>query len=143
MKADFEEEVGKLKRRAEMALEVGKGQLVDSSGGILDVCAPIKRARLQNGDSLTLRIRSVHVQATPGAFAAVLGDGSTETWGNAFYDGGDSSAAQNQLENVQQVQAVRGHYGEGGALAAILADGSVVTWAMLTTVVTAVLYRIS
>ena len=42
----------------------------------------------------------------------------------AGYCGGDSTAVQNQLKNVQQVQATR-----GGAFAAILADGSVVTWA--------------
>ena len=36
--------------------------------------------------------------------------------------GGDSSAVQDQLRNVQQVHAT------GVAFAAILADGSVVTW---------------
>ena len=43
------------------------------------------------------------------------------TWGNAEY-GGDSSAVQDQLKNVQQIQA------SSGAFAAILGDGSVVTW---------------
>ena len=43
------------------------------------------------------------------------------TWGDAE-GGGDSSAVQDQLKNVQQVQASR------GAFAAILGDGSVVTW---------------
>ena len=43
------------------------------------------------------------------------------TWGNPDY-GGDSSAVQDQLKGVQQVQAT------SGAFAAILADGSVVTW---------------
>ena len=68
MQADLEEAVGTLKRRAETALEVGKGRLVDSSGGVLDVDAPIKRARLHDGDSLVLNISSVQVQATLGAF---------------------------------------------------------------------------
>ena len=122
VQADLEEAVGTLKRRAETALEVGKGRLVDSSGGVLDVDAPIKRARLQNGESLVLHIGRVQVNATYRAFAAVLGDGSVVTWGDAG-QGGDSSAVQNQLKNVQQVQATR-----GGAFAAILADGSVVTW---------------
>ena len=36
--------------------------------------------------------------------------------------GGDSSEVQDQLRNVQQIQAT------GRAFAAILADGSVVTW---------------
>ena len=55
------------------------------------------------------------------AFAAILGDGSVVTWGNADC-GGDSSAVQEQLKNVQQIQA------SDGAFAAILGDGSVVTW---------------
>ena len=43
------------------------------------------------------------------------------TWGDAD-SGGDSSAEQDQLRGVQQIQAT------DGAFAAILADGSVVTW---------------
>ena len=43
------------------------------------------------------------------------------TWGHQVY-GADSSAVQDRLRNVQQVQ------GTYGAFAAILADGSVVTW---------------
>ena len=43
------------------------------------------------------------------------------TWGDPE-DGGDSSEVQDQLKNVQQVQAT------ARAFAAILADGSVVTW---------------
>ena len=42
-------------------------------------------------------------------------------WGHAYY-GGDSSAVQERLKNVQQIQA------SGHAFAAILGDGSVVTW---------------
>jgi alpha-tubulin suppressor-like RCC1 family protein len=55
------------------------------------------------------------------AFAAILTDGSVVTWGHKNY-GGDSSQVQDQLKNVQQVQAT------GTAFAAVLADGSVVTW---------------
>ena len=43
------------------------------------------------------------------------------TWGHAAF-GGNSSAVQDQLKNVQQIQA------SSCAFAAILADGSVVTW---------------
>ena len=138
MQADLEEAVGTLKRRAETALEVGKGQLVHSSGVVVDVLAPIKRARLQDGDSLVLHISRVQVQATCGALAAVLGDGSFMTWGDPG-EGADSSAVQNQLKNVQQIQASQ------LAFAAILGDGSVVTWgpADLTTVVTVVLWGLS
>ena len=61
------------------------------------------------------------IQASGGAFAAILDDGSVVTWGDAEC-GGDSSAVQTRLKNVQQIQA------SGGAFAAILDDGSVVTW---------------
>eukprot|EP00435_Cladocopium_sp_Y103_P054694 s1678_g17.t2 len=61
------------------------------------------------------------VQATSGAFAAILADGSVVTWGRPDH-GGDSSEVQDQLKSVQQLQAT------DGAFAAILADGSVVTW---------------
>ena len=61
------------------------------------------------------------IQATGGAFAALLGDGSVVTWGSS-HAGGDSFAVQDQLENVQQVE------GTDYAFAAILSDGSVVTW---------------
>ena len=60
-------------------------------------------------------------QATNGAFAAILADGSVVTWGKPM-SGGDSSEVQDQLKGVQQLQATR------YAFAAILADGSVVTW---------------
>ena len=43
------------------------------------------------------------------------------TWGSPSH-GGDSSSVQDQLKNVEQVQAI------WYAFAAILADGSVVTW---------------
>ena len=55
------------------------------------------------------------------AYAAILGDGSVVTWGDASC-GGDSRAVQDQLKNVQQVQA------SYFAFAAILGDGSLVTW---------------
>ena len=61
------------------------------------------------------------LQATLGAFAAILADGSVVTWGSPDR-GGDSSEVQDQLKDVQQLQATN------FAFAAILADGSVVTW---------------
>ena len=61
------------------------------------------------------------IQATGGAFAAILADGLVVTWGIPG-SGGDSSEVQDQLKGVQQIQAT------GSAFAAILADGSVVTW---------------
>ena len=44
------------------------------------------------------------VQATGGAFAAILANGSVVTWGDPD-EGGDSSAVQDQLQSVRQIQA--------------------------------------
>eukprot|EP00434_Breviolum_minutum_P025830 symbB.v1.2.022834.t1/scaffold2043.1/size110972/8 len=67
------------------------------------------------------------IQASFGAFAAILEDGSVVTWGNVD-SGGDSSAVQDQLRGVQHIQATAGLLAEAGAFPAILGDGSVVTW---------------
>eukprot|EP00435_Cladocopium_sp_Y103_P025512 s1076_g6.t1 len=68
------------------------------------------------------QLRSVQkIQATAGAFAAMLATGSVVTWGSPD-EGGDSTEVKDQLLNVQQIHATR------SAFAAILADGRVVTW---------------
>ena len=59
--------------------------------------------------------------ATEGAFAIFWPGSGVISWG-MHNEGGDSSAVQAQLKNVQTSAA--GWY----AFAAILADGSVVTW---------------
>ena len=122
VQAGLEETVETLTRRAQISLGVGKGRLLDSFGVVLDGCAETTTSRIQNGDWLTLQVNRVQVQSSNRAFAAILGDGSVVTWGNAGF-GGESSAVQGQLKNVQQIQA-----SYGGAFAAILGDGSVVTW---------------
>ena len=114
LKTDLEEGVKALTLRAQSALGVGRGRLVDSSGSFLDADAQIKDASVRNGDSLTLHIAPVQICRANGAFAAILGDGSVRTWG--------SGIVQNQLNNVQQIQAT------AYAFAAILGDGTVVTW---------------
>ena len=56
----------------------------------------------RGGDSSAVQeqLKNVQqIQASSGAFAAILGDGSVVTWGHADY-GGDSSAVQDQLRNV-------------------------------------------
>ena len=121
VEAGLDEDVQSLKLRAEIALGVGRGRLLDSSGNILASCTPVIEAKLQTGGSLTLHVSRVQLSATCGAFAAILGDASAVTWGDSG-QGGDSSAVQAQLKNVQQIQASR------LAFAAILGDGSVVTW---------------
>ena len=50
----LDEEVGTLKLRAEAALGVRRGRLLNLSGGILDSCTSVESAGVQNGDSLTL-----------------------------------------------------------------------------------------
>jgi hypothetical protein len=56
-------------------------------------------------------------------FAAILADGSVGAWGDPGY-GGDGSAVQDQLKDVQQIQAT------DAAFAAISADGTVGTWGL-------------
>ena len=117
LQAHRDESVDSLRVRAQRALRVGKGRLLNSTGLVLDGDDPIKTARLQKAEPLTLHVRRVDIRGTARAFAAILGDASIVTWGDA-----DSSAVQDQLKNVQQVQAT--YY----SFAAILGDGSVVTW---------------
>ena len=50
-----------------------------------------------------------------------MADGSAVTWGDADY-GGDSVAVQQELKEVQDIQATL------AAFAAILSNGSVATW---------------
>ena len=121
VKASMDEAVETLRRQAQIALGVGKGRLVDSSGVVLDDSAVIVDSGVRNGDSLALHVNRVQASATAVAFAVVLGDGSVVTWG-APNVGGDSSSVQGQLRNVQRIQTTR------LAFAAILRDGSVVTW---------------
>ena len=64
LQAGPDETVKTLGQRAQLALGVGKGRLLDSSGGILDGGIPIKESRIQHGDSLTLQISKIQVHAT-------------------------------------------------------------------------------
>ena len=56
--------------------------------------------------------RASHPGLSSAAFAALLGAGSVVTWGDA-HCGGDSSAVQDQLKNVQCIQASCGAFAEG------------------------------
>ena len=136
IEADLDEELEALILEAQTALDVAKGRLVDSSGSVLDAGALIRDTPVQNGDSLMLQISPVQTCRNERAFAAILGDASVVTSGVSQL-GGDSSAVQSQLKNVQQIQATH------AAFAAILGDGSVVSWGVLPMVVTVGLCRIS
>ena len=121
----LDEEVDELTSRIQTVFGVGKGRPLDSSGHVLDARLQIKQTKVRTGESLTLHINQIQLQGSrdpdAGAFAAILGDGSVVTWGHAVW-GGDSSAVQDELKNVQQTQA------SSGAFAAILGDGSVLAW---------------
>ena len=121
LQADPSESVKSLRQRAQAALEVGEGRLLKTSGSVLDDASTIQNAWLQHGDVLTLHLRKVQLAKSNMAFAAILGDASNVTWGSPAY-GGDSSAVQDQLQNVQQIQATHSSF------AAIRADGSVIAW---------------
>ena len=59
-----------------------------------------------NSSTVQAKLRSVQqIQATEGAFAAILADGSVVTWGLPQF-GGDSSGVQAKLRGVQQIQAI-------------------------------------
>ncbi|OLP91976.1 hypothetical protein AK812_SmicGene26268 [Symbiodinium microadriaticum] len=131
MQLEANSSIESLKRRAQTAL-ASRGRLVTSSGEVLDGAQTVTEAKLRSGDVLTLHVNQVQLKVTqdsrmdcsgmgPSAFAAILCDGSVVTWGPADY-GGDSSAVQEQLRDVQQIQASH------QAFAAIRSDGSVVTW---------------
>ncbi|OLP97825.1 hypothetical protein AK812_SmicGene19811, partial [Symbiodinium microadriaticum] len=122
LKANLDEDVETLRLRAQTALDVGKGRLVNSSGSVLEATATLKDAGVQNADILTFHINRVRACATGSSFAAILGDGSVATWGRES-DASDGKAAKDRLRNVQQIKATY-----QGAFAAVLGDGSVVTW---------------
>ena len=121
IEVDPQDSLDVLRQRAQIALGVGRSSLFSPSGEDLHGARTIQQTGLRMGDTLTLQTRQVHVRASKSAFAAVLGDGSVVTWGDSWY-GGDSSAVQGQLRNVQHIQA------SASAFAALLGDGSVVTW---------------
>ena len=73
------------------------------------------------GGDFALQERAQYIQATNGAFAAILESGAVVTLGAADLGGG-SDQVQEQLRNVKCIQATR------SAFAAILESGVVVTW---------------
>ena len=93
-----------------------------SDGRVLNPTESLQSAGVDNGGCIAAIAQQPKIAATQSAFALwCVGCDGIVTWGNPLY-GGDSSAVQDQLKNVQQVHATK------AAFAAILADGTVVTW---------------
>ena len=112
-----------LKILAHNCLRQGFLRLVKGDGSVLpNSIITLLDAGIQDGEHLTVVVQQVKVSASTKAFAVwcYKGDGIV-TWGNPSH-GGDSSAVQDRLKNVKQIQATC------TAFAAILADGSVVAW---------------
>ena len=106
---------------AQKSLEKRFLRLVSAEGRILsDSSQTLDAAGLQDGDQLTAVAGQPKLAATREVFAFYHAD-AVVTWGHPQH-GCDSSAVQDQLRNVQHIQATR------YAFAAILEDGSVVTW---------------
>ena len=104
--------------------KASSGLSLQRGTSLADPNQSLQGAVLQEGDHLTAIVQQAKMAATEEAFAMwCCGSGGDRivTWGRPDR-GGDSSAVQDQLRNVQQVQAT------DRAFAAILADGSVVTW---------------
>ena len=114
--------VADLKMSVQRSFGQGFLRLVTLDAHFLDPTESIELSRLQDGDSITAIAQQPKIAATQSAFALWCeGAGRIVTWGHAS-SGGDSSAVQDQLRNVQHV------YAASYAFAAIVADGSVVTW---------------
>ena len=123
--------VGDLKRLAQQSFQQGFLRLVTAKGRVLSAAESLEEAGLQDQDELTAIVRQAKFVPNPEAFALwCFGGDGIVTWGNPTL-GGDSSAVQQQLKSVQQVQGTHSAMealGVSGAFAAILADGSLVTW---------------
>ena len=115
--------VGDLKALAQKSFGIRFLTLVTSKSRILlDPVEPLQTAGLADGDQLTAVVGQAKLAATSSAFAFWSSAGDrVVTWGEPG-EGGDSSAVQDKLKIVRQVQAT------WTAFAAVLEEGSVVTW---------------
>ena len=115
--------VGDLKLLAQKAFRRAFLKLVTIEGHVLtNLMDSLQAAGVHDGDRITAVAQRASLHATDEAFALwCCGGNRVVTWGGPSY-GGDCSAVQDQLINVQQVQAT------SCAFAAILADGPVVSW---------------
>ena len=68
MEARLDEPVATLKRRAQTALAVANGRLLDPSARLLDEEQTVKKAKLETGTTLTLQVGKVQVAGNSHAF---------------------------------------------------------------------------
>ena len=115
--------VGDLRLLAQKTFRKGFLKLVTFEGHVLTNPEELLQAAgVQDGENITAVAQRASLSATTEAFALwCCGGNRVITWGHADA-GGDCSAIQDQLEDVQQIQAA------SVAFAAILSDGSVVAW---------------
>ena len=86
-----------------------------AKGQQLDLTATLSEVGLRDEDVVTAVVRLGKLAATDAAFALYGLEGKVVTWG-VVDNGGDSSQVQEQLANVQHIQAT------------VLESGAVVTW---------------
>ena len=115
--------VGDLKLLAQKTFGKGFLKLITAEGdALINPEDSLQAAGIQEEECLTAVAQQANVSATVAAFAVFCcGGNQMVTWGSPD-QGGDCSAVQDQLRNVQQIQAT------DMAFAAILADGSVIAW---------------
>ena len=114
--------VQELKTAAQQAFGKKYLRLITAKNRVLvDFERTLEEAEIEDGECLTALVLQPQLAATGKAFALWChGDSTIVTWGDADF-GGDSSAVQDQLKGIMQIQATY------RAFAAILEDGSVVT----------------
>ena len=98
--------VGRLKALVQESFQQYRITLVNAAGRrLIDLEEPLQTAGIQDEDQLTVVVGQAQLAATSNAFALWdCGSNRVITWGNAL-SGGDSSAVQDQLRSVQQIQA--------------------------------------
>eukprot|EP00439_Symbiodinium_sp_Y106_P041937 s395_g5.t1 len=120
--------VDDLRWLAEKELSVGIDVLILESGRCLAPSEKLADAGVEDGSTVTAKVRGVCIAATTSAFAQLAADGSVQTTGNSRF-GGDSSAVQAQLNNVEPLLLLMEQIcASEASFAAIRSDGSVVVW---------------
>ena len=119
---ESEATVNDLKVRAQQKLQVLIAGLFSRDGTVLKRGSKLKDVTLCSGDTVSATVRHAGLASSRISKAfALLRDGHVVTWGDADF-GGDSSQVQDELRDVEWIEA------GSGAFAAIRDNGTVVTW---------------